>query len=106
VTELARADTVQDVIARRWLHMFSTTGPVRAVVTFTPFSYWTGVSYPTHGSAHDYDARVPILFWGTGIRGGPRDGEARVVDMAPTLASWLGVRPLETLDGRVLPLVP
>jgi hypothetical protein len=28
------------------------------------------------------------------------------VDMAPTLAAWLGVRPLERLDGRALPLAP
>lgn len=106
LAELVRADTVADPIARRWLHMFSTDGPVRAVVTLTPFSYFTGVNYATHGSPHEYDARVPVLFWGTGIRGGARGGEARVVDMAPTLASWLGVRPLERLDGRVLPLAP
>jgi predicted AlkP superfamily pyrophosphatase or phosphodiesterase len=106
LTDLVRADTVADQIARRWLHMFDTTGPVRAVVTLTPFSYFTGVNYATHGSPHEYDARVPVLFWGKGIRGGARDGEARVVDMAPTLADWLGIRPLERLDGRVLPLAP
>jgi len=104
LTELVNADTVADETARRWLHMFDARGPVRAVVTLTPFSYFTGVNYATHGSPHDYDARVPIVFWGSGIRGGARDGEARVVDMAPTLADWLGIRPLERLDGRVLPL--
>jgi arylsulfatase A-like enzyme len=86
--------------------MFDAAGPVRAVVTFTPFSYWSTVTYATHGSPHEYDARVPVLFWGAGIRGGAREGDARVVDMAPTLADWLGVRPLEPLDGRILPLAP
>jgi hypothetical protein len=106
LTELVRADTAHDQTARRWLHMFDASGPVRAVVTLTPFSYFTGTNYATHGSPHDYDARVPVLFWGAGIRGGAREGEARVVDMAPTLADWLGIRPLERLDGHVLPLAP
>ena len=106
VSELAQADTLTDMIARRWLHMFAPGDPVRAVVTLTPFSYGTGITYAAHGSPHEQDARVPVLFWGAGIRAGAREGEARVVDMAPTLAAWLGVRPLEALDGRALPLAP
>lgn len=104
VTELAKADTVQDELARRWLHMIAPGDPVRAVVTLTPFSYPLGVDYATHGSPHDYDASVPILIWGNGIPAGLRAGRARVVDIAPTLAEWLRVRPLEALDGRALPL--
>jgi arylsulfatase A-like enzyme len=104
LTDLARADTVNDAIARQWLHMFTPDGPVRAVATLTPFSYWTGITYATHGQPHDYDTRVPVLFWGAGISAGRRGTPARVVDMAPTLAQWLGVRPLERVDGRALPL--
>jgi arylsulfatase A-like enzyme len=64
------------------------------------------VNYATHGQLHDYDTQVPIIFWGPGIARGRRAGEARVVDMAPTLAALLGVPPLEALDGRALPLRP
>lgn len=106
IADLTRADTVNDTLARRWLHMFGVDGPVRAVVTLTPFSYWSGVNYATHGSPHDYDALVPILFWGAGIAGGPRSSPARVVDMAPTLAALLGLRALERLDGHALSLDP
>ncbi|MEX2180574.1 MAG: alkaline phosphatase family protein [Gemmatimonadaceae bacterium] len=106
VTDLAAADTVTDHLARRWLHMFDASSEVRAVVTFTPFSYHASVTYATHGSPHDYDALVPIVFWGTGITPGARTTPARVVDMAPTLAALLGVTPLEPLDGRVLSLTP
>lgn len=106
VRDLARADTVHDDLARRWLHMFTPGGPVRAVSTHRPFGYWAGVTYATHGQPHDYDTRVPILFWGAGIAPGPRGTEARVVDMAPTLAALLGITPLERLDGRPLPLAP
>jgi hypothetical protein len=106
VRDLVRADTTQDVVARRWLHMFGPDDDVRAVVTLTPFSYWAHVTYATHGSPHEYDARVPIVFRGAGVPAGLRTGEARVVDIAPTLADWLGVKPTERLDGQRLPLAP
>lgn len=106
ITDLAVADTVEDRIARRWLHMFDAQGPVRAVVTLTPFSYPAGVGYATHGSPHEYDARVPIIFWGNGIPAGLRAGEARVVDIAPTVAAYIGVHSRERLDGRALPITP
>jgi len=106
VRDLAKADTVHDDLARRWLHMLPTDGPVRAVVTLEPFAYWQSVTYATHGLPHDHDTQVPIIFWGPGVARGVRGTAARVVDMAPTLAALLGVTPLEPLDGRVLPLRP
>jgi predicted AlkP superfamily pyrophosphatase or phosphodiesterase len=106
VRDLAQADTVRDHIARRWLHMLPSDGPVRAVVTLEPFGYWRSVDYATHGQPHDYDTQVPVILYGPGIVPGRRASEARVVDIAPTLAALLGVRPLEALDGRVLPLRP
>lgn len=104
--DLARGDTITDDVARRWMHMLPVDGDVRAVVTLEPFGYFMPVTYATHGQLHDHDTQVPIIFWGPGIARGRRAGEARVVDMAPTLAALLGVRPLEALDGHALPLRP
>jgi hypothetical protein len=102
LTDLAKDDTVKDVIARRWLHMFAPGGDVRLVITLTPYSYWYPASSPTHGSPHDADAHVPVLFYGDGVKPGHYAGFVRVVDMAPTLAALTGVTPLEKLDGHVL----
>jgi len=56
----------------------------------------------THGSPHDYDAHVPLIFAGAGVQPGRYTEFARVVDIAPTLAQLLSVLPMETLDGVVL----
>ncbi len=101
-SELARRDTVQDHIARRWLHMFANDDDAALVITLTPYSYWGAGLYATHGSPHDYDARVPIIFFGAQFRAGMHQQTVRVVDMAPTLARALGVTPLERLDGVTL----
>lgn len=103
VRDLAKADTVRDAVARRWIHALPPTLNVVMVVSPKPFVYWAGVTYATHGSPNDRDARVPILFYGPGFaRGVTRTRSVRVVDMAPTLAKRIGVTPAERLDGVVL----
>ena len=102
MTSLARMDTTKDVIARRWLHMFAPGGAVRMVITLTQYSYWLTTTYATHGSPYDNDANVPMIFWGAGVRPGAYPHAVRTVDLAPTLAALLGVKPTEPVDGRVL----
>ena len=103
VRDLAKADTVRDHVARRWLHALPPALPVVLLVSPKPNVYWNGVFYATHGSPNDADARVPVLFAGPGFaRGVTRTRTVRVVDMAPTLARRLGIPPLERLDGVVL----
>ena len=101
VRDLARADTTKDAIARRWLHMLPADLPVEVVVTLRPYDYWSQ-SNATHGTPHDYDAHVPVLFYGQPFKPGKYDEFVRVVDMAPTLAAVLKTAPLEKLDGHVL----
>jgi len=101
-TEMAKANLSKDKIARRWLHMFEPGGQAKMAVTLTPYSYWATTNYATHGMPHDPDAGVPVLFWGAGVQSGQYSDEVRAVDMAPTLAAILGVKPTEVLDGVVL----
>lgn len=67
-----------------------------------------GVGYiATHGSAWDYDRRVPILFWWKGAAGFEQPNSVQVVDIAPTLAPLVGVTIASgEVDGRCLDLVP
>jgi predicted AlkP superfamily pyrophosphatase or phosphodiesterase len=56
----------------------------------------------THGSPWPYDTRVPILWFGAGIRPGVYPNEAAVTDIAPTLSVLLGVPQPSGAQGRVL----
>lgn len=44
----------------------------------------------SHGTPWEYDARVPLVFWGRGVAGGVYDAPAATVDLAPTLGRLLG----------------
>jgi predicted AlkP superfamily pyrophosphatase or phosphodiesterase len=102
LSDLATSDTTNDVIGRRWLHMFAPGGKVRFVTTFDRFDYYAGIKQASHGTPWDQDAWVPVIFWGAPFRAGKFGERVRVVDMAPTLAAVLGIQPMEKLDGVVL----
>jgi len=103
ISELAKADTVKDNVARRWLHMYADDSKVSMVVSLAPYNYWvSSFNMAWHGSPNDPDAHVPILFYGNRIKPGSYPEFARVVDMAPTLAAVVKVKPQEKLDGHVL----
>ena len=98
--DIRRADFAADPIARRWAHQLPASSPIELVITLTKFSLWVTFT-ATHGSPHDLDAHVPVIFYGPGFKPGKYTAFARTVDIAPTLAQVLGVKPLEKLDGVV-----
>jgi predicted AlkP superfamily pyrophosphatase or phosphodiesterase len=102
ISDLARRDTVNDKIARRWLHMFADEDRAALVVTLAPYNYWLSTYQAQHGSPNDSDAQVPIIFYGKDIKPGRYPEFARVVDMAPTLAAIVHVTAQEKVDGHVL----
>ena len=55
-----------------------------------------------HGSPYAYDRRVPLIFWGP-WKAGERREPVRTVDLAPTLARELGLKP-GPVDGKALDL--
>jgi predicted AlkP superfamily pyrophosphatase or phosphodiesterase len=100
---LLSADTLTDPVARRWSHQFIKGTNVELVATLEPGSLWTTLLVASHGSPYDYDSHVPIIFFGAGFKPGQHPEFVRTVDIGPTLARILGVKPTERLDG--VPLV-
>lgn len=96
-------DSSLRVLLRRSFHA-ERSGDI--LVAFQP---WMGfgappTDYPAgHGSPYDYDRRVPLIFWGP-WKAGPRPEPVRTVDLAPTLARELSLKP-GPVDGKALDLV-
>ena len=95
------ADTRMGMLMRRaWNRQLS--GDLMVLVK--PYWYFgTGTSGSSHGTPYAYDTNVPLLIMGKRwIRPGAYGQYAEVVDIAPTLAHLLGVRPPASAEGRVL----
>jgi hypothetical protein len=57
----------------------------------------------THGSPWDYDRRVPILFWRSGMAPADRPEAIETVDIMPTLAASIGLAvDTRSIDGECL----
>ena len=66
-------------------------------------SYWMFSAHgTTHGSTFNYDAHVPVIFMGPGIKTGRFDERIAVNDIAPTLATLLGIETPSGSVGRAL----
>lgn len=45
----------------------------------------------THGSGYNYNTHVPLLFYGKGIKNGASNSYYRIIDIAPTISTLLGI---------------
>ena len=72
------------------------------IVIPTPGTISRGKTGTTHGSAYSYDTHVPILFYGAGITNGLSHKNYNVRDIAPTLATLLGVEFPNGNSGKVI----
>lgn len=71
-------------------------------VIIAPREFWLlSTAATTHGTHHAYDQKVPVMFYGAGVRAGVYASAATPADIAPTLAALARVR-FSTPDGRAL----
>lgn len=73
------------------------------IVRLKPFIYMGDHPGGTgHGTVHDYDRHVPVLFWGEGVRAGTFTAPSGPEDIAPTLGRLLGLDYPPEEGARVL----
>jgi predicted AlkP superfamily pyrophosphatase or phosphodiesterase len=73
------------------------------VVTRPHWAFGSGSSGATHGTPYKYDTNVPLMLMGPRwIKPGFNGQYAETVDIAPTLASVLRIRPPAGSEGKVL----
>jgi predicted AlkP superfamily pyrophosphatase or phosphodiesterase len=96
--------TATDPAAVRWRRTLPSDFPWLACAAVAPEWVWSnGKSLGAdHGQMNAEDLNVPIVFMGPGIAPRRVSRAVRTVDIAPTLAAYLGLRPTEPLDGVVL----
>ena len=71
-------------------------------IVMSPKAGWVfATTGATHGSATSNDQRVPLVFFGTGIKRGSYPEAATPADLAPTLAALVGLT-LPRAEGRTL----
>ncbi|HEX6805433.1 MAG TPA: alkaline phosphatase family protein [Terriglobales bacterium] len=100
-SQLAAGEVPNTELGRKYLNSYSPLGSW--FVMGIPNFYNVGSSSGTdHASPYNYDTHVPLAFYGVPFQPGTYRGRAEPVDMAPTLASLLGINPPTHSIGRVL----
>jgi len=64
--------------------------------------YLSGKTGTSHGTPFSYDAHVPVMFMGPGIKSGVYNQQVKPNDIAPTLATLLSVETPSGSVGRAL----
>ncbi|MBC7850682.1 MAG: alkaline phosphatase family protein [Chitinophagaceae bacterium] len=68
-------------------------------------NFYGGATGTTHGSMYPYDAHIPLLWMGWGIKPGKLNREVYMTDIAATLAALLRIQMPSGNVGKVIPEV-
>jgi predicted AlkP superfamily pyrophosphatase or phosphodiesterase len=90
-----------DAIGRRVMNGFSARRGADLYVLLDPY-YLSITKGTSHGTPFGYDAHVPVIFMGPGIKAGKFSNSIIVNDVAPTLAKILDIEIPSGAEGRIL----
>ncbi len=97
------AATSQDSAAIRWRRTVpANQGFIALFAPASDFIWSPGKTTAEHGTSNALSLSVPISFTGYGIANGRYERLVRTVDIAPTLATLIGISPTEPIDGKAL----
>ena len=100
-SQLAEGEVPDTPLGRKFLNSYSPEAGW--YVLGVPQPYTVGSSRGTdHASPYTYDTHIPLAFYGLPFQAGTYRIHAEPVDLAPTLASLLGVNAPTHSIGRVL----
>lgn len=100
-----KADPASFSLAQRMALSYVPGRSGDVIVAWKPYIGWSSKPpyLEDHGAPWDFDRRVPLIFWGP-WKAAERPEPVALVDLAPTLAKELGIKPEEPLDGVPLAL--
>ncbi len=89
-----------ELAAMRWKRTIAPDAEWLIAATVDPGYIWITIpGVAMHGTTNPDDVVVPIAFVGPGIGIRHPDRTVRTIDIAPTLAALLGIRPTEVVEG-------
>ncbi len=96
----SKKDPTAELISNGYMY------PRSGNVMFSLLPYWveTRKHGSDHGSGHEYDTRVPLIFYGMNIRFGRSAESTSPADITPTVLQLLGLNPPDDCTGRALPI--
>jgi arylsulfatase A-like enzyme len=100
-SQLERGDAPNTELGLKYLHSYSPLGGWYVIGVPPPFTVGF-VGGTDHATPYTYDTHVPLAFYGLPFQAGIYRTHAEPVDLAPTLASLLGVNAPTHSVGRVL----
>jgi arylsulfatase A-like enzyme len=99
--QLLKGQVPDDRIGRRVMRGFYAPRSGDLEIILEP--YWIRQAEgTTHGTPYNYDAHIPLILMGPRIRAGEYSADVALNDLAPTLATLLGVEIPAGSVGRVL----
>ncbi len=99
--QLQSGQVTGDRISRRVLRSFNARRSGDLEILLEP--YWIrSIVGTTHGTPYSYDAHIPLIVMGRGIKPGKYPQSVALNDLAPTLATLLDVETPSGSEGRVL----
>ena len=100
--QLMSGATLEDQVGRRVQNGFYVRRSADVEIMLEPYWMFTGGTGTTHGTTYSYDAHVPVIFMGPGVKAGRYNNPIAVNDIAPTLATLLDVETPSGSVGRAL----
>jgi arylsulfatase A-like enzyme len=99
--QLLQGSVPNDALGRRILQSYHLQRSGDLEIVLNPF-WIRQKSGTTHGTPYPYDAHIPLIFLGNGVRTGRYSQNVALNDVAPTLTARLGISLPSAADGRVL----
>lgn len=102
-SQLATGNLPDSPLARKASNSFNSQRSGDVILIFDPYAVAVeGVIGTTHGTAWNYDAQVPLIFWGTPFKPGTYAAPSQPIDLAATLAVALELTQPSGAQGRPL----
>jgi predicted AlkP superfamily pyrophosphatase or phosphodiesterase len=81
-------DMNKDLVNKKIMNGYYASRSGDVIINLSPNWLIYAKTGTTHGAPYDYDAHVPLLFWGGEIKHGSSPKEEAITNIAPTI-SWL-----------------